>query len=67
VIATYAPRWARKREACSAKCRAALNRQRQAEGRKLRDREILALLDHAERLEARAAEIRAQARARLRQ
>jgi hypothetical protein len=51
--------------ACSAKCRAALNRQRRAEGRELRDREILALLDRAEQLEARAAELRTQARARL--
>jgi hypothetical protein len=31
----------------------------------LRDQEILALLDHAERLEARATELRAQARRRL--
>jgi hypothetical protein len=60
-------REARKREACSAKCRAALNRQRQAEGREFRDREILALLDHVERLEARAAELRAKAQARLHQ
>ncbi len=38
---------------------------REAEAREIRDREILALLDHAERLEARAADLRAQARSRL--
>jgi predicted nucleic acid-binding Zn ribbon protein len=55
------PREPSKREACSNKCRAALTRQRQAERRQLRDGEILALLEHAERLEARAAELRTRA------
>lgn len=53
--------------ACSNKCRAALTRRRQAEARHARDRELLALLEQAEQLEARAAELRAEARQRLRQ
>jgi len=51
--------------ACSNKCRAALARRRHAEARQARDQEILVLLEHAERLEARAADLRAQARGRL--
>jgi hypothetical protein len=47
--------------ACSAACRRKRSRQREAEGREIRDREVLALLEHAERLEERAAELRAQA------
>jgi hypothetical protein len=54
-----------RQRACSAKCRAALSRQGQAERQRLRHQEVLALLEHAERLEARAAELRAQARTRL--
>jgi hypothetical protein len=54
-----------RQRACSARCRAALSRRGQAERRQLRDRDVLALLEHAERLEARAAELRAQARRRL--
>lgn len=52
--------------ACSNKCRVALARQRQAEGRRARDQELLALLDQAEQLEAQAAELRAKARRHLR-
>jgi predicted nucleic acid-binding Zn ribbon protein len=55
-----------RRRACSAKCRAALSRENRAERQELREREIRALLDHAERLEAQAAGLRAQARQRLR-
>jgi predicted nucleic acid-binding Zn ribbon protein len=51
--------------ACSARCRRERSRRREAEGRQIRDAEILALLEHAERLEARAADLRAQARGRL--
>jgi predicted nucleic acid-binding Zn ribbon protein len=51
--------------ACSNRCRAALNRQRKAEAQQARDREIVTLLDFAARLEARAADLRAQARGRL--
>jgi hypothetical protein len=55
-----------RRRACSAKCRAALSRRGQAERLQLRDAEVLALHEFAERLEMRAAELRAQARQRLR-
>lgn len=51
--------------ACSSACRRERSRRREAEGREIRDREILALLEHAERLEGRAAELRAQARQHL--
>ena len=51
--------------ACSARCRRGRSRQRGAERQQLRDQEVLAFLEHAERLEARAAELRAQARKRL--
>ena len=54
-----------RRRACSAKCRAALSRRGQAERQQLRDQEALALLEHAERLEERAAELRARARRQL--
>ena len=54
-----------RRRACSAKCRAALSRRGQAERQQLRDAEVLAWLEHAERLEARAADLRGQARRRL--
>ena len=37
------------------------SRQRVAERQQLRDQEVLALLEHAERLEARAAALRAEA------
>src|SRR5437870_12718798 len=43
---------------CSGKCRAALSRQRQAEGRAERDREVRSLLSAAERA-ARDPEVRA--------
>ena len=64
-IVCGAPREPSKREACSNKCRAALARQRQAEAQRARDQELLALLDQAEQHEARAAELRAQARQHL--
>ena len=48
------------------KCRAALSRRGQAERLQLRDAEVLALLEHAKRLEERAAELRARARQHLR-
>jgi hypothetical protein len=51
--------------ACSAACRRERSRRRDAEARATRDQEILALLEHADRLEARAVELRAQARRRL--
>ena len=54
-----------RQRACSAKCRAALSRQGRIERQATRDQEIGALLDLAERLEARAVELRAQARRRL--
>ena len=60
------PREPNRREACSNKCRAALTRQRQAQRQERRDGEILALLEHAERLEARAAALRARACEHLR-
>ena len=41
------PRDARKREACSDRCRAALSRQRKTEARQERDAEIRALLEAA--------------------
>ena len=47
--------------ACSARCRRERSRQRVAERQQLRDQEVLALLEHAERLEARAAALRAEA------
>jgi hypothetical protein len=50
---------------CSPRCRAARWRHRQVESQALRTQEVLALLEHAERLEARAAELRGQARKRL--
>ena len=65
-IVCGAPREPSKREACSNKCRAALTRQRKTERQERRDGEILALLEHAERLEARAAALRAQAFQHLR-
>jgi hypothetical protein len=46
---------------CSAACRRKRSRQRAAERQQLRDQEVLALLEHAERLEAPAAAPRAQA------
>jgi predicted nucleic acid-binding Zn ribbon protein len=54
-----------KQTACSAACRSRRRRDRATEGRALRDQEILALLEHAERLEARALELRSQARRML--
>jgi hypothetical protein len=51
--------------ACSAACRRERSRRRLVERQELRDREVLAMLEHAERLEGRAAELRAQARRRL--
>lgn len=48
--------------ACSARWRRERSRRREAEGRQIRDQEVVALLDHAARLEARAADLRAQAR-----
>jgi len=51
--------------ACSPACRRERSRQRVAERQQLRDAEVLALLEHAERLEGRAAELRGQARRRL--
>ena len=51
--------------ACSAACRRERSRRREAEARQTRDLEVLSLLDHAERLEARAAELRAQVRQHL--
>jgi predicted nucleic acid-binding Zn ribbon protein len=51
---------------CSAACRRRRGREREAERRQLRDAEILALLEHAEPLEARAAELRARACQHLR-
>jgi predicted nucleic acid-binding Zn ribbon protein len=51
--------------ACSNRCRATLSRRDQAARQQVRDREIVAYLDMAERLEARAAELRAQARGLL--
>lgn len=51
---------------CSPRCRAARWRYRQVERQAIRTQEVLALLEHADRLEARAAELRAQARQRLR-
>jgi len=53
------------RTACSPACRRERSRRRQQEGRQARDREVLALLDLAERLEERAAALRIQARGRL--
>ena len=50
---------------CSGKCRAALARSRKAEAHQVRDREIVAMLDHAETLYHRAAELLQQARQRL--
>jgi hypothetical protein len=44
------PREARKREACSDKCRAALNRRRKAAAQGARDAEVLAVVDGIERL-----------------
>ena len=41
------PRDARKREACSDKCRAALSRRRRKDARRSRDEEIRALLETA--------------------
>jgi len=52
--------------ACSAACRRRRGREREAERQQLRDSEVLALLEHAERLEARAAELRSQACRQLR-
>jgi hypothetical protein len=52
--------------ACSAACRGRRGREREAERQQLRDAELLALLEHAERLEERAAELRARARQQLR-
>jgi len=51
--------------ACSNKCRAALTRQRRAEARRAHDRELVALLDQAERLHQRAAEVMQAIRRRL--
>jgi predicted nucleic acid-binding Zn ribbon protein len=51
--------------ACSARCRRERSRQRVADRQQLRDQEVLALLARAETLEARAAELRAQARKHL--
>ena len=51
--------------ACSAACRRKRSRQRDAERQQLRDAEVLALLEHAERLEERATELRARARQHL--
>jgi len=47
---------------CFAKGRAALSRRGQVERLQLRDAEISALLEHAEQLETRAAELRGRAR-----
>jgi hypothetical protein len=52
--------------ACSAACRRKRSRQREAERQQLRDQEVLALLEFAERFEARAAALRAQACQHLR-
>jgi hypothetical protein len=52
--------------ACSAACRRKRSRQRTTERQQFRDGEVLVLLEHAERLEARAAELRARARQHLR-
>jgi len=51
--------------ACSPACRRKRGRDRLAERQQLRDQEVLALLEHAERLEGRVAETRAQARQHL--
>jgi hypothetical protein len=54
-----------RQRACLSKCRAALSQRGQAERLQLRDAEVLALLEHAERLEEQAAELRARARQHL--
>jgi predicted nucleic acid-binding Zn ribbon protein len=59
------PREARKREACSDRCRAALARRRRAEQRQARDRALVALLDQVEALHQRVAELLQVARRRL--
>jgi predicted nucleic acid-binding Zn ribbon protein len=51
--------------ACSAGCRRKRSRQRDLERQQIRDAELVALLDFAEKLEERAAELRAQVRKRL--
>ena len=51
---------------CSPRCRAARWRHRQVERQAIRTQEVLALLEHAEKLEARAAELRARACQHLR-
>ena len=59
------PREPRTREACSNKCRAALTRRRQAEQRQARARELVEMLDTAEGLHQRTAEVMQMIRRRL--